>query len=98
MEKKKGKYSLKFPYFFDLSADLPTRKEQLQALNLLVILLPDANRDTLKVSCLIYTQYPFELCIAIFHLFVENQYSAYFGNNNVHLKWKSVFLRADPER
>ncbi|XP_012516247.1 PREDICTED: rho GTPase-activating protein 18 [Propithecus coquereli] len=33
---------------FNLSADLPTKKQQLQALNLLVILLPDANRDTLK--------------------------------------------------
>lgn len=32
-----------------LLADLPTRKQQLQALNLLVILLPEANRDTLKV-------------------------------------------------
>lgn len=30
--------------------DLPSKKQQLQALNLLVILLPDANRDTLKVS------------------------------------------------
>ncbi|XP_041326059.1 rho GTPase-activating protein 18 isoform X1 [Pyrgilauda ruficollis] len=29
--------------------NLPTRKQQLQALNLLVILLPEANRDTLKV-------------------------------------------------
>lgn len=28
--------------------NLPTKKQQLQALNLLVILLPDANRDTLK--------------------------------------------------
>ncbi|XP_034018098.1 rho GTPase-activating protein 18 [Thalassophryne amazonica] len=28
---------------------LPTRKQQLQALNLLVLLLPEANRDTLKV-------------------------------------------------
>ncbi|XP_038597132.1 rho GTPase-activating protein 18 [Tachyglossus aculeatus] len=28
---------------------LPTRKQQLQALNLLIILLPEANRDTLKV-------------------------------------------------
>lgn len=35
---------------FNLSADLPTKKQQLQALNLLVILLPEANRDTLKVS------------------------------------------------
>lgn len=33
---------------FNLSADLPTREQQLQALNLLIILLPDANRDTLK--------------------------------------------------
>lgn len=30
-------------------ADLPTKKQQLQALNLLVLLLPEANRDTLKV-------------------------------------------------
>ncbi|NXG41120.1 RHG18 protein, partial [Psilopogon haemacephalus] len=29
--------------------NLPTRKQQLQALNLLVLLLPEANRDTLKV-------------------------------------------------
>ncbi|NXK54269.1 RHG18 protein, partial [Chauna torquata] len=29
--------------------NLPTKKQQLQALNLLVILLPEANRDTLKV-------------------------------------------------
>lgn len=35
---------------FNFSTDLPTKKQQLQALNLLVILLPDANRDTLKVS------------------------------------------------
>lgn len=33
---------------FQAVQNLPTRKEQLQALNLLVILLPDANRDTLK--------------------------------------------------
>ena len=30
--------------------ELPTKKQQLQALNLLVLLLPDANRDTLKVD------------------------------------------------
>lgn len=30
--------------------DLPTKKQQLQALNLLVLLLPEANRDTLKVD------------------------------------------------
>ncbi|XP_021246826.1 rho GTPase-activating protein 18 isoform X2 [Numida meleagris] len=29
--------------------NLPTKKQQLQALNLLIILLPEANRDTLKV-------------------------------------------------
>jgi len=29
--------------------ELPTKKQQLQALNLLVLLLPEANRDTLKV-------------------------------------------------
>ncbi|XP_064365037.1 rho GTPase-activating protein 18 isoform X1 [Dromaius novaehollandiae] len=29
--------------------NLPTKKQQLQALNLLVLLLPEANRDTLKV-------------------------------------------------
>ncbi|XP_067402833.1 rho GTPase-activating protein 18 [Emydura macquarii macquarii] len=29
--------------------NLPTRKHQLQALNLLVLLLPEANRDTLKI-------------------------------------------------
>ncbi|XP_028622294.1 rho GTPase-activating protein 18 isoform X2 [Grammomys surdaster] len=33
---------------FQAVQNLPTKKEQLQALNLLVILLPDANRDTLK--------------------------------------------------
>ncbi|XP_023583682.1 rho GTPase-activating protein 18 [Trichechus manatus latirostris] len=33
---------------FQAVQDLPTKKQQLQALNLLVILLPDANRDTLK--------------------------------------------------
>lgn len=29
--------------------ELPTKKQQLHALNLLVLLLPEANRDTLKV-------------------------------------------------
>ncbi|XP_023086374.2 rho GTPase-activating protein 18 isoform X3 [Piliocolobus tephrosceles] len=33
---------------FQAVQNLPTKKQQLQALNLLVILLPDANRDTLK--------------------------------------------------
>lgn len=33
---------------FQAVQNLPTKNEQLQALNLLVILLPDANRDTLK--------------------------------------------------
>lgn len=50
--KKEIKCSGKTSDFFHLSADLPTKKQQLQALNLLVILLPDANRDTLKVSWL----------------------------------------------
>lgn len=30
--------------------ELPTKKQQLQALNLLVLLLPEANRNTLKVD------------------------------------------------
>lgn len=30
--------------------ELPTKKQQLQALNLLVLLLPEPNRDTLKVD------------------------------------------------
>lgn len=30
--------------------ELPTKKQQLHALNLLVLLLPEANRDTLKVD------------------------------------------------
>lgn len=30
--------------------ELPTKKQQLQALNLLVLLLPQANQDTLKVD------------------------------------------------
>ena len=46
---------------FNLFADLPTKRQQLQALNLLVILLPDANRDTLKVSRFVYIKYPSEL-------------------------------------
>lgn len=29
--------------------ELPTKKQQLHALNLLVLLLPEVNRDTLKV-------------------------------------------------
>lgn len=41
--------------FDNLSTDLPTKKQQLQALNLLVLLLPDVNRDTLKVS---WTPFP----------------------------------------
>lgn len=56
---------------FNLSADLPTRKQQLQALNLLVILLPDANRDTLKVSRFIYVKYPSELRGVISHYLVK---------------------------
>ncbi|XP_021076784.1 rho GTPase-activating protein 18 isoform X1 [Mus pahari] len=40
--------SMEYLKAFQDVQNLPTRKEQLQALNLLVILLPDANRDTLK--------------------------------------------------
>ncbi|CAK7301477.1 rho GTPase-activating protein 18 isoform X1 [Vulpes vulpes] len=40
--------SVEYLRAFQAVQDLPTRKQQLQALNLLVILLPDANRDTLK--------------------------------------------------
>ncbi|XP_035293902.1 rho GTPase-activating protein 18 isoform X1 [Cricetulus griseus] len=40
--------SVEYLKAFQAVQNLPTRKEQLQALNLLVILLPDANRDTLK--------------------------------------------------
>lgn len=40
--------SMEYLKAFQAVQNLPTRKEQLQALNLLVILLPDANRDTLK--------------------------------------------------
>lgn len=36
--------------FLCLFTELPTKKQQLQALNLLVLLLPEANRDTLKVD------------------------------------------------
>lgn len=89
---------MKFLDFFHLSADLPTRKEQLQALNLLVILLPDANRDTLKVSWLIYAKYPLEGRRAILSLFVGKQFDACFGNSNIHLKWERVLLRTDVER
>ncbi|XP_060229702.1 rho GTPase-activating protein 18 isoform X2 [Meriones unguiculatus] len=40
--------SVEYLKAFQAVQSLPTRKHQLQALNLLVILLPDANRDTLK--------------------------------------------------
>ncbi|XP_070232753.1 rho GTPase-activating protein 18 isoform X3 [Bos mutus] len=40
--------SVEYLKAFQAVQNLPTRKQQLQALNLLVILLPDANRDTLK--------------------------------------------------
>uniref|UniRef100_A0A2R9C4L8 Rho GTPase-activating protein 18 n=1 Tax=Pan paniscus TaxID=9597 RepID=A0A2R9C4L8_PANPA len=41
--------SVEYLKAFQAVQNLPTKKQQLQALNLLVILLPDANRDTLKV-------------------------------------------------
>ncbi|KAM5324920.1 rho GTPase-activating protein 18 isoform 3-T4 [Glossophaga mutica] len=40
--------SVEYLQAFQAIQNLPTKKQQLQALNLLVILLPDANRDTLK--------------------------------------------------
>ncbi|XP_054993084.1 rho GTPase-activating protein 18 isoform X2 [Sorex araneus] len=40
--------SVEYLRAFQTVQSLPTRTQQLQALNLLVILLPDANRDTLK--------------------------------------------------
>ncbi|XP_073750014.1 rho GTPase-activating protein 18 isoform X2 [Callorhinus ursinus] len=40
--------SVEYLKAFQAVQNLPTRTQQLQALNLLVILLPDANRDTLK--------------------------------------------------
>ncbi|XP_054553793.1 rho GTPase-activating protein 18 isoform X2 [Talpa occidentalis] len=40
--------SVEYLKAFQAVQNLPTRRQQLQALNLLVILLPDANRDTLK--------------------------------------------------
>ncbi|XP_057167038.1 rho GTPase-activating protein 18 isoform X3 [Ursus arctos] len=40
--------SVEYLRAFQAVQHLPTRKQQLQALNLLVILLPDANRDMLK--------------------------------------------------
>lgn len=36
--------------FLCVFTELPTKKQQLHALNLLVLLLPEANRDTLKVD------------------------------------------------
>lgn len=35
--------------FLSVIIELPIKKQQLHALNLLVLLLPEANRDTLKV-------------------------------------------------
>ncbi|XP_008993275.2 rho GTPase-activating protein 18 isoform X1 [Callithrix jacchus] len=40
--------SVQYLKAFQAVQNLPTKNQQLQALNLLVILLPDANRDTLK--------------------------------------------------
>lgn len=40
--------SVEYLKAFQAVQNLPSKKQQLQALNLLVILLPDANRDTLK--------------------------------------------------
>ncbi|XP_003255742.1 rho GTPase-activating protein 18 [Nomascus leucogenys] len=40
--------SVEYLKAFQAVQNLPTKKQQLQALNLLVILLPDTNRDTLK--------------------------------------------------
>ncbi|XP_032959271.1 rho GTPase-activating protein 18 isoform X5 [Rhinolophus ferrumequinum] len=40
--------SVEYLTAFQAVHNLPTKEQQLQALNLLVILLPDANRDTLK--------------------------------------------------
>lgn len=40
--------SVEYLKAFQAVQNLPTKKQQLQALNLLAILLPDANRDTLK--------------------------------------------------
>ncbi|XP_025781505.1 rho GTPase-activating protein 18 isoform X2 [Puma concolor] len=40
--------SVEYLKAFQAVQNLPTKRQQLQALNLLVILLPDANRDTLK--------------------------------------------------
>lgn len=40
--------SMEYLKAFQAVQNLPTKREQLQALNLLVILLPEANRDTLK--------------------------------------------------
>ncbi|XP_028364930.1 rho GTPase-activating protein 18 isoform X2 [Phyllostomus discolor] len=40
--------SVEYLQAFQAVQNLPTKKQQLQALNLLVILLPDSNRDTLK--------------------------------------------------
>ncbi|XP_029338358.1 rho GTPase-activating protein 18 isoform X4 [Mus caroli] len=48
--------SMEYLKAFQAVQNLPTRKEQLQALNLLVILLPDANRDTLKIPKFIVNQ------------------------------------------
>ena len=66
---------------FNLSADLPTKKQQLQALNLLVILLPEANRDTLKVSGpLPSTSLRMEQGAVTSHWLWQNRYS--YGNSS----------------
>ena len=75
---------------FNLSADLPTRKQQLQALNLLVILLPDANRDTLKVSGFIYIKYPSEKQ-RNFSVFVAKQCGVFMDLFAVGYKEKTDF-------
>lgn len=59
---------------FHLSTDLPTKKQQLQALNLLILVLPDANRDTLKVSWARSPQ--------------MSPQSDYLWQNNMALSWK----------
>ncbi|XP_045247488.2 rho GTPase-activating protein 18 isoform X2 [Macaca fascicularis] len=63
--------SVEYLKAFQAVQTLPTKKQQLQALNLLVILLPDANRDTLKFSyvpSLLHSPAPRSLVEANFHL------------------------------
>ncbi|XP_011947136.1 PREDICTED: rho GTPase-activating protein 18 isoform X5 [Cercocebus atys] len=63
--------SVEYLKAFQAVQNLPTKKQQLQALNLLVILLPDANRDTLKFSyvpSLLHSPAPRSLVEANFHL------------------------------